>query len=136
MKKIEPQDLSENEEYANAYHHFHKALAILASDAETQCEIMGNFNVAWEIKDDILRGIRVILDLPGGQLSEDQKEALSRLMAAVSAVPANVVNVPNVKEAHKAAMNDPCWIPIRVYAKELLALLEPETRRTNAILGM
>ncbi len=41
--------IREREAFENGYY-FIKALEILALDAPTQCETMGNYNVAWELK--------------------------------------------------------------------------------------
>jgi hypothetical protein len=134
----EPQraNILEEEEYANAYYHFYKTLVTLTEDAEKQCEEMDNFNVAWEIRDDASRGVFAVLNLPGGKLSKEQRKSLEQLLTDITAIPDVVVNVSNFRKKHISAMSDPCWVPIRMHAKELVFLLESETKRTKAILGV
>lgn len=134
MTDADNRNVLENEEYANAYHYFHKILVILSEDSIKQCEDMGYFNVAWEIKDDAVAAINSILELPGSELLQLQREKLVQLLADINAIPGTVTNVPNVKEEQIRAMKDPCWGPIRMRAKELISLLEHETKRINTLL--
>lgn len=41
--------MSPEEEFANSYYYFVEALKVLAADADSQCDVMGNYNVAWEV---------------------------------------------------------------------------------------
>lgn len=106
-------------EYANAYFHFLKALETLSEDADRQCEVMGYFNVAWELRDEAVDGANAILTLPGGGLSTEQREAITRLTACLRALPSKVVNVDNVKEEHLCAMNSSSWASIRLEARNM-----------------
>jgi hypothetical protein len=42
-------EMSPEEEFANSYYYFVEALKVLAADADSQCDVMGNYNVAWEV---------------------------------------------------------------------------------------
>jgi hypothetical protein len=121
-------------EYANAYFYFLKALQTLTEDAERQCEVMDYFNVAWELRDEAVGWANAILTLPGGGLSAEQREAVTRLAADLRALPSNVVNVDNVKEEHRRAMNSSSWTAIRLESRNLKKMLEAETQRANSIL--
>lgn len=72
MSEPQTEEMPANEAVANVYRYFIETLEILAADADTQCKRMSNYNVAWEIKDVVSRGIS-LLDLPGGDLSSRQK---------------------------------------------------------------
>ena len=135
MKETEQNDFEEGEAYANALYYFYSALEVLSEDAEKQCEIMGNFNVAWELRDDATRDASAVLNLAGEQLSDEQRAGIQRLLADVAAVPDSVVNVPNVKEEHLRAMNNPVWDQVRLDAKELISLLGPELKRVKDVWG-
>ena len=124
----------DDEAYLNAYYHFHNSVAVLSEDAVTQCEAMNGFNVAWEIRDDISKNGYALLNTSGERLSEEKKCKIKLLLKNVAAVPDVVVRVPNSSEAHLRAMRASCWLPIRVQAKELMSLLEPETNWVNSIL--
>jgi hypothetical protein len=135
MNEAEKKGVEDEDAYANAYLHFHKVLTVLSEDAEVQCQIVGYFNVAWEIKDDALSNGHAVLNTVDAQLSEQQKARISQLLENVADIPDTVVNVPNLREAHLRAMSDPCWIPIRAQAKQLIAVLSTETDRVNAVLN-
>jgi hypothetical protein len=134
MNSRNDQDDSEQEIYANTFFYFMRELKILAEDAEKQCEMKQYDNVAWEIKNFFIRSAEAVLNLPGGNLSKDQRDDVIQLLADVTAIPDSVVNVPNLRAEHIGAMNNPCWNPVRAQAKALINLLVAETRRTNKIL--
>jgi len=62
--------LSEREALENSYYYFIQALEILALPASEQCERMGNYNTAWELKHDV-GAVAYLLKLPdSSRLSE------------------------------------------------------------------
>ncbi len=122
--------------YANNYHYFQKSLVVLGQDAEAQCQAMDHFNVAWEIRDEITSNGYAVLNTADTQLSEQQKDGIKRLLENVGSIPDSVINVPNSKAAHLQAMNDPCWVPLRSQAKQLISVLSTETDRVNTILHL
>lgn len=124
----------EDDIYANSYWFLYKTLSVLAEEPSEQCETMNYDHVAWQIRWDATSWTHPVLDLPGAGLSDEQRQAIGRLLSEVAAVPDSVVMVPNVKEEHLRTMGDPCWIPIRAHAKALIPLLENETQRTHDIL--
>ncbi|WP_147306396.1 hypothetical protein [Methylovirgula sp. 4M-Z18] len=136
MNGAENKGSANDEAYVNAYYYFHNALVILAENAEVQCQKMGYFNVAWELKNDVISNGYAILDTIDPILSAQQMDHLTRLLESVADIPDSSVNVENSKEAHLRAMRCPRWIPLRAQAKQLLCLLEAETDRVNAILGV
>jgi hypothetical protein len=111
-----------------------RALETLSEEAERQCEVMGHFNVAWELRDDAVDGANAILTLPGGGLSPEQREAVAGLAAGLRALPGKVVEVDNVKEEHLRALSSSAWTSIRLEARSLKKMLEAETQRANSIL--
>ncbi len=137
MNETEQNDFEEGEAYANALYYFYDDLKVLAEEAEKQCEVMDNFNVAWELRDDATRDASAVLNLAGEQISEEQRAGIERLLADVAAVPDSVVNVPrgSAKEEHLRAMNNPVWDQVRLDAKELISLLGPELKRVKDVWG-
>ena len=127
--------ISEEEVFANAYHYFVEALKVLAADADTQCEYMSNYNVAWELKDDVSRGAG-ILKLPGMKvLTQDQREGIVAMVEALNELPTSLLVSATTEAANRKAMNDPCWTPLRARATELLSLLATTTRRNEDFLA-
>lgn len=123
-------ELSPEEQFANSYYYFVKALKILAAEADRQCALMGNFNVAWEIKHDVSAGLW-LLNLPSN-LSQQERDGISGIVAALEQIPASVFEGGATATANRRAMKHPCWIPLRARASELLTLLSSATSRNEA----
>ncbi len=127
--------ISEEEAFANAYHYFVEALKVLAADADTQCKRMSNYNVAWEIKDDVSRGVG-LLRLPGAQrLTSEERDGITGLLTALKEIPASLLAAATTEAANKKVMSHPSWAPLRARAAELLNLLAPTTTRNEAFLA-
>jgi len=122
MNEANSEKISEEEEFSNAYYYFLEALTILSGDVDTQCKAMGNFNVAWELKDDVCRG-SYLLDMPKGKLSAEEKNGIIELIAALSRIPNSVLIAADTEVANKKAMNNPCWITLRKKAYKLIQIL-------------
>lgn len=128
------EEISEKEAFANGFFYFVKALKILAADADVQCKRMGNFNVAWELKDDVSAGA-YLLNLPGAPLTQGEKDGIVALVAALKELPASLLISAATEEANRKVMNDPRWIPLRARAAELLRLLAAATARNEEFLA-
>lgn len=130
------EELSEEEWLENEFFYFLKALQILAMDAEEQCEWMGNYNVAWELQEDVSAPIPPMIDSPFSYFTEAQSVALARLAEALKSLPEEAIVVEGLPttshEGSIAAMRHPSWEPLRAYARELLHLLEPAIQRNAA----
>ena len=123
----EPMDAEET--YQHVFFYFIQALWILAMDPEPQCEAQGNFNVAQELKNEILSGRYLI---GKGKLNDSQETALATLASAIAAVPDSALtfatgHAPNVRN-----MVHPVWSPIRAQANSLLALLDSRIAENKA----
>lgn len=114
--------ISAEETSALAYECFLEALNILEADADRQCQLMGNYNVAWELKDDVSRGIWS-LKSSAKKLSDNQSREVQALEAALNALPSSILVSATTEQANKLAMNDPCWLPVRKQALKLLTVL-------------
>jgi len=54
VEEVKNELMSLEESFHNCFFYFMEAVDVLALDAAGQCEVMGNFNVAWEIQHDVL----------------------------------------------------------------------------------
>jgi hypothetical protein len=121
--------MSEQEQFEHAYYYFMLALQALAMDAKSQCEV-GNYNTAWELKFDVSAGT-YIFNLPE-RLSQNQKDGILRLIAQLETIPEEILRATEFNEDENlAAMNHPCWEPLRAQATALVALLEPATKKNK-----
>lgn len=133
MSDSEDEKLSEKEAFANAYYYFVKALEVLAADAATQCDRMGNINVAWEIKNDVVRGASVI-NLPNNGMAFEEKNEIAGTVAALNTLPSSLFAATATRADNMVAMGHPAWIPIRVAASNLLRSLDRITRENQVFL--
>src|SRR5439155_23640835 len=99
----------------------------LVQDAATQCERMGNYNVAWELKADVSRGKQLLSYSSSSRLNAEQKQGIQDLVSALESVPTTELPAGGKTEDNLAAMNHPSWKPLRTQAAHLVALLAPAT---------
>jgi hypothetical protein len=122
-------DLEDDEsEFHSGYRVFLQSVEMLSTSPEEQCELMGDYNVAWELKDDVLRGKYFV---GRGYLTDEQEAWVCALVGALEAVPAQVLPSGAGRETNLRAMQHSSWVPLRVIAHHALKALEPFTQ-TNA----
>ena len=129
----DPSQISALEASHNAYDVFLFTLEALASPAEKQCELLGDYNTAWELRDDALAGHYLI---GSGLFTDQQETAVLEFLAAIDPVPVNDMPSGAGRAANIAAMQNLAWEPIRDLALRLLAILAPVTAANRAYLGL
>jgi hypothetical protein len=98
-------------------------------DAEPQCESEGDFNVAQELKYEILSGRYII---GKGKLNETEETAVRALASAIDAVPGSALTFAEGHAANVRNMMHPAWTSIRAQAVLLLALLDSHIAQNKA----
>lgn len=126
-------EIADEEEFHSSFRIFYEALQMLASSAEEQCALMGNYNVAWELKDDVAAG-KFLLNC--GYLSEQQESWIRALAFALSAVDAQILPAGPGLESNLAAMRSSAWEPLRFLAQEVARQLEPFSTMNANYLGL
>ena len=121
--------ISTEEAWHNGYWVFLFTLEALSRSPAEQCELMGDFNTAWELRDDALGGRYLI---GSGFFNEQQEAAVVKFLTAIDPVPVNEMPSGAGREANLAAMQHPAWQPIRDIAKHLLGVLESVTQANLA----
>jgi hypothetical protein len=114
----------EKETFEQLFFSFWQSLNLISKDPETQCKTMGNYNVAWELKDEVLDG-QYLIPLPGKFLSDEQKLAIKQFLVELNKIPSDVLQEATSPEENILAMSNSCWRPIRKHASILLRILEP-----------
>ena len=127
----EPMQLSALEAKHNAYDVFVFTLEALASPAERQCELMGDYNTAWELRDDALAARYLI---GSGLFTDHQETELLKFIATVDPISVNNMPSGSGRTVNLAAMQDPVWESIRSQAQQLLCTLAPVTAANQAYL--
>ena len=128
----DPQEVSALEASHLAFDVFIFTVEALSSSPEEQCEVMGDYNTAWELRDDALAGHYLI---GSGLFTEHQESAMLDFLAAVQPVPVNDMPAGSGRAANLAAMQHPAWEPIRSLSKDLLVILAPVTEANRTFLG-
>jgi hypothetical protein len=126
-------EIADEEEFHSSFRLFFEALQMLSSSAEEQCSLMGNYNVAWELKDDVAAG-RFLLNR--GYLSEQQESWVRALAFALSAVDAQILPAGPGIESNLAAMRSAAWEPLRFLAQEVTRQLTPFANENATYLGL
>lgn len=129
-------EISDSDYFENTFFYFVKALQVLALDADMQCQRMGNYNVAWELQQDVAQGGLDSARSPSSHLTARQADEAIRLARALEELPGEAISpkgfLTTNHEGSIAAMNHLSWVPLRRQATELLKLLEPAIER-NAL---
>ena len=123
--------VSDLEAFQNAYLYFVSAVGTLAASPEQQCEWMGDFNVAWELKDDVSAGKFLV---GREMLSPAQENAILRLVSSLQAIPSSVLPAGSGREVNLKAMQDPSWSSLRVEAARLLKQFATLTQEVESAL--
>jgi hypothetical protein len=95
---------------------------------------MGNYNVAWELKDDLLRGAQLVNYPSSARLTPEQKRGILDLATALEGVPSTELPAGPDPMENLAAMSHPSWEPLRKRAIQLLTLLAPATEECHRYL--
>lgn len=112
------QDLATDEaEFHSSFRIFLNAIAMLASSPEDQCQLMGNCNVAWELKEDVQAGKFLV---GRGYLKANEEAWVNALVAALDPIDTQVLPSGSSAEANVIAMSHPSWAPARYLAAEVL----------------
>ena len=121
-----------DEELRDAYSYFIEALVALAAEPEVQCESMGDYNVSWEIKDDVAAG-RCLAGW--SRLTPHQRNSILTLVAELDSVPPDALKAAQGRTANLNAMRNEAWVPLRKQAAELLGALSSFTETNNSYLA-
>jgi hypothetical protein len=129
----EPPQISALEDAHLAYNVFIFTLEALAKPPQEQCEVMGDYNTAWELRNDALAARYLI----GSGLFTDQQElAILKFLAAVEPIAVNEMPGGAGRFRNLLAMQNPAWEPIRLLSMDLLATLAPITETNRMYLGL
>ena len=118
------------ESYHNSYYYFIRAVKILSESPEKQCELVGDYNVAWELKDEVSSGIYLI-ESPASTLNASQKLAIQQLIDELNKMPATVLREATNHKINLKAMQNPVWVPLRKQAAILQRTLEAATKNNE-----
>jgi hypothetical protein len=122
----------DEEEFQSSFRIYLNALEMLASSPDEQCQQMGNYNVAWELKEDVQNG-RFLTGR--GYLNEAEEQWIKALSASLDGVNTLVLPAGPGREANLRAMSHPAWEPPRFLAAEVLRRLSAAAQKNANYLG-
>jgi len=112
-----PDLATDEEEFHSSFRVFLNAVAMLASSPEEQCQLMGNYNVAWELKDDVQAGKFLV---GRGYLAPNEEAWVQALSAALDPIDTHVLPGGSGRDTNLLAMSHHSWAPARYLAAEVL----------------
>ncbi|WP_428036605.1 hypothetical protein [Amphritea sp.] len=112
MKKNENDVLSRDESFTNAVFYFVQALDIATQSAVDQCEYFGDYNVAWELLDE-LSSINFLVNEFPENFTEDELVKLNEISKALAVIPDSLLVEAKTRKENLIALENPVWEPIR-----------------------
>jgi hypothetical protein len=109
---------------------FQMSVEFAALPPVEQCQAMGSFNTAWELREDLLDGKHL---LGQGRLTSEQEASIRALLAVVEQVQSLPGGVG--LEQNLSAMQHPSWEPVRTAAARTLSQLAPVVAANPEHLG-
>ncbi len=109
---------------------FLQALAVLAEPPEQACKTYGFYNVAWELKEDLL-GAEYLLGSQYAYFSPAQRQQISTLINDLHQLPEAAIRFTRVAQESVENMLHETWEVPREKAAQLLAILD-DVLTTNA----
>lgn len=127
-----PEEMTVDEWFEYTLRNFLRALEVMTLEPIEQCQVWGNYNVAWELVTDLKNDGADIQELACSYLSPVEKQAVAVFLDCFRDVPdAILVSATSIK-ANQVAMSHPCWAPLRKRAANLLLRLESASIRNRS----
>ena len=116
-----PEPISTEEAFHNGFYYFLCAVEVLSHDPERQCAEIGDYNVAWELKNDVMAG-RYLLGT--GFLPANEERCITNLLDSLKPVSVNEMPSGDGRGPNMQAMSNPVWVPLRTQARRVREELE------------
>lgn len=104
--------LSRDDSFTTALFYFVQALDIATQSAVNQCEYFGDYNVAWELRDE-LSNVNFIVNEYPENFTDDELIKLKKISKALAAIPDSVFVEAKTRKENLIALENPAWEPIR-----------------------
>jgi len=128
-------DGSQRDTLENSYFYFVKTLSILAEAPAQQCDAMGYYNVAWELRDEGL-DVDWLIQQEVIKFTAGQIGGMKDLSTALHALDTEASKGGETRDEHLKAMSNPGWQTVRDIARKLLVSLAPSTLENRKYLKL
>ncbi|HCB13964.1 MAG TPA: hypothetical protein DEP36_10415 [Gammaproteobacteria bacterium] len=125
--------LEDEDEFHSSLRIYLNAVEMLASSPKEQCRQMGDYNVAWELKEDVQNGKFLV---GRGYLDETEEQWINALSSALEGVNTQALPAGGGRDVNLQAMSFLVWEPTRYLAAEVLRRLSHGAKRNVAYLGL
>lgn len=123
--------ITDEEAFEYSFHNFLQWLHVMTLQPVEQCDAWDNYNVAWELVNDLKSDGNFAITSPASYLTEQQKQKVRAFLESLSTVPQSLLVSATSIDANQKAMSHPCWVPLRESAGALLNQLEPAAKRNR-----
>ena len=121
-----PESIDTRELIENSYYYFIKTLSILAKPPAEQCADMGDYNVAFELRDGGL-SVDDLITQEIVKFTDDELEGMKELSLALHELSGEALKGGRTREDNLKGMNNPGWQLVRETAKKLIVTLGNRT---------
>ncbi len=126
-------EITDAEEFHSSFRIYLHAVEMLAASPNQQCELMGDYNVAWELKEDVQAGKYL---LGRGYLGAEEEHWVNALACALEYINTQVLPAGAGRDVNLVAMSNPCWAPVRFLAAQCLKRLSAAAGINAKYLGL
>jgi len=112
------------ETFEQGLSHFIGFLEVMSMEPVEQCEVWGNYNVAWELVTDLKNEGHIISTFECSYLTEQKKSEVKSFIASLSSVPEALLIQAITATENQHVMSHPAWVPIRKNAAKLISILQ------------
>jgi len=123
--------IQDDELFEHNLHHFLEWLEVLVMQPKDACETWGNYNVAWELVNDLKLDGNAITANPYSYLTEDQKQEIINFLSSLVKIPESILVSATTPEANEEAMSHPYWKNYRLAAQKLIKILGSASKRNK-----
>lgn len=125
------EEITNEEAYEYCLSNFLKWLDVLAMEPVELCDTWGNYNVAWELVNDLKTDGQCIVSMACGYLSESQKLKVRDFLGSLEAIPKSLLLGTTTVQENVEAMSHPCWQAYKKSSVALVQCLEPAAKRNR-----
>src|SRR5512142_1604259 len=97
--------ISDEEAFGYSFHNLLQWLQVMTLQPVEQCDAWGNYNVAWELVNDLKSDGNLTIAAPASYLTEQQKQEVRAFLENLSTVPQSLLVSTTSIDANLKAMS-------------------------------
>ena len=125
------ESITDKEAYEHCMFNLLQWLHVMTLQPVELCNAWGNYNVAWELVNDLKTDGNCTITMPCSSLTGGQKKMVEDFLDSLNKIPKALLVSATSVSANQEAMSHPCWLPYRESAAALLLELEAVASRNK-----